>query len=164
MAAVTGHFGALGFLDPGRLTCERLPPIRLVANGGGPDFSRRYAMFKPVPDPPDSTSPPLPPEAFAAEGKSPYPDPILLSHHFTAHHAFGPCVGDMPIFAVREGMPLEEVLVQASSYLRSASAGAAELVENCPEEWRALARNVEHVSEIARALVEAAVAGLPRAG
>jgi len=119
-------------------------------------------MFKPVPDPPDLISPPLPPEAFAAEGRSPYLDSTPLSPHFSAHHAFGPCVGDMPIFAVREGMPLEEVLVQAGSYMRSASAGAAELVENCPGEWRALARNVEHVSEIARALVEAAVAGLPR--
>jgi len=114
-------------------------------------------MFKPVPDPP------APPETFAAEGISPYTHPVPLSPHVTAHHAFGPCVGDMPIFAVREGMPLEEVLVQASLYLRSASAGATELVENCPEEWRALARNVEHVSEIARALVEAAIAGLPKA-
>ena len=116
-------------------------------------------MFKPVPDPPDST---LPPEAFDAKGESPYQHAVPLSPHVTAHHTFGPCVGDMPIFAVREGMPLEEVLVQASLYLRSASAGATELVENCPEEWRALARNVEHVSEIARALVEAAIAGLPR--
>lgn len=118
-------------------------------------------MFKPVPDPPDLTLPPLPPEAFAADLTAPRTQSTPLSPHVTAHHAFGPCVGDMPIFAVREGMPLEEVLIQASLYLRSASAGATELVENCPPEWRALARNVEHVSEIARALVEAAVAGLP---
>ncbi len=120
-------------------------------------------MFKPVPDPPDSSLPPLPPEAFDVEGEAPYRRAVPLSPHVTAYHTFGPCAGDMPIFAVREGMPLEEVLVQASLYLRSASAGATELVENCPEEWRALARNVEHVSEIARALVEAAIAGLPRA-
>ncbi|MGC1332037.1 hypothetical protein [Pseudomonas sp.] len=119
-------------------------------------------MFKPVPDPPDHVLPPPPPEALAAEGISPYKRPAPPSPHVSAFHAFGPCVGDMPIFAVREGMPLEEVLVQASLYLRSASAGATELVENCPEEWRALARNVEHVNEIARALVEAAIAGLPR--
>lgn len=120
-------------------------------------------MFKPVPDPPDQIQPPLPPEAFAAQGLSPYPEPLPPNPNVTAYHAFGPCAGDMPIFAVREGMPLEEVLTQASLYQRSVSAGATELVENCPEEWRALARNIEHVSEMARALVEAAVAGLPKA-
>jgi len=87
-----------------------------------------------------------------------------MSEHFTAHHAFGPCEGDLPILAVREGMPLEEVLVQASQYLRSASAGAAEMVDECPPPIRALARNVEHLCEIARALVEASVAGLAAEG
>ncbi len=120
-------------------------------------------MFKPVPDPPDLTQPPLPPEAFTLDDTPRRQTAVPLSPHVTAYHAFGPCAGDTPIFAVREGMPLEEVLIHASLYLRSASAGATEMVENCPSEWRALARNVEHVSEIARALVEAAIAGLPRA-
>ncbi|EIK94214.1 hypothetical protein PMM47T1_22517 [Pseudomonas sp. M47T1] len=84
-----------------------------------------------------------------------------MAEYVTAHHPFGPCEGDMPILAVRNGMPLEEALTQACAYLKSTSAGAAELVGNCPPQWRAMARNVEHLSEIARALVEASLAGLP---
>ncbi|WP_455922927.1 hypothetical protein [Pseudomonas putida] len=79
----------------------------------------------------------------------------------TAFHPFAPSEGEMPILAVREGMPLEEVLIHASGYLRSASAGAAEMVENCPVHLRPLARNIEHLAEIARALVEASITGLP---
>lgn len=83
-----------------------------------------------------------------------------MTDTLTTHHPFGPCEGDLPILAVRGGMPLREALTQACEYLKSVSAGAAELVENSPPHLRALARNVEHVSEIARALVEASVAGL----
>jgi len=86
-----------------------------------------------------------------------------MTDSLTTLHAFGPCAGDLPILAVRDGMPVTEALTQACEYLKGVSAGAAELVENGPPHLRALARHVEHASEIARALVEASVAGLARA-
>ncbi|WP_416423959.1 hypothetical protein RAM80_29705 [Pseudomonas sp. App30] len=86
-----------------------------------------------------------------------------MTDSLTTHHAFGPCAGDLPILAVRDRMPVNEALTQACEYLKGVSAGAAELVENGPPHLRALARHVEHASEIARALVEASVAGLARA-
>jgi len=88
--------------------------------------------------------------------------PPLNSPQTTTDHLFAPCPGDAPIFTVRAGMPLDEALTQASEYLRGASAVAKELVENSSTHLRALARNVEHTIEIAKALVDASVAGLAR--
>jgi len=85
----------------------------------------------------------------------PTPHPPL-----TAFHSFAPCQGDTPLLAVRAGMPVEEALIQACEYLKSVSAGAAEIVENAPQNLRALTRSVEHASEIARALVEASIGGV----
>ena len=86
------------------------------------------------------------------------PDPPLKL--ITSLYPFGPCAGDLPLLAVREGMPMEEALIQACEYLKSASAVATEVVESSPPPLRDLARSVEHSVALARALVEASVAGL----
>lgn len=96
-------------------------------------------MIKPVPDPPEGAA---------------------LTHPYS----FGPCQGDMPVFAVRDGFPVDEALISACEYLKSASAIASEVVENSPPHLRALARSAEHSIELARALVEASLAGMHKAG
>lgn len=89
------------------------------------------------------------------------PDPP--KNPLTAFYSFGPCQGDTPVFAVRDGFPVDAMLGNACEYLKSASAIASEVVENSPPHLRALARSAEHSIELARALVEASLAGMYRA-
>jgi hypothetical protein len=89
------------------------------------------------------------------------PDPP--KNPLTAFYSFGPCQGDTPVFAVRDGFPVDAMLGNACEYLKSASAIASEVVENSPPHLRALARSTEHSIELARALVEASLAGMYRA-
>ena len=64
------------------------------------------------------------------------PDPP--KNPLTAFYSFGPCQGDTPVFAVRDGFPVDAMLGNACEYLKSASAIASEVVENSPPHLRAL--------------------------
>ncbi|MBX8582377.1 DUF3077 domain-containing protein [Pseudomonas cichorii] len=64
------------------------------------------------------------------------------------------------LFNVKSGVSIEDALVLASEYLLCAGATAYETADNSTKEFRPLAQAVVHQIEAARALVEAAVAGL----
>ncbi|WP_407312466.1 DUF6124 family protein [Pseudomonas sp. nanlin1] len=80
--------------------------------------------------------------------------------YLTQHQPFGYNLGDNPLFNVREGFRVDEALEQACEHLSCAAATAYETADNIALEFRPLARAVVHQIEVARALVEASIAGL----
>lgn len=73
---------------------------------------------------------------------------------------FGVIVGSQSLFSVQAGISVEDALILASEYLSCATATANESADNTPAEFRPLARSVVHQIEVAKALVEASMAGL----
>lgn len=88
------------------------------------------------------------------------PTPNPPQNPVTRALTFGHCLGSNMMFSVREGIQLEDALIHASDHLGCAAATAFELADECPPELRSLARSVVHQLEVAKALVEASIAGL----
>jgi hypothetical protein len=88
---------------------------------------------------------------------SPNPPPLKP---VTRELALGECQhGDM-LLSVRAGIPLEVALGHASRHLNCATATAFELVDNSTPEYRTLARSVVLQLEVAKALLQASMAGM----
>jgi hypothetical protein len=90
----------------------------------------------------------------------PSPDPPHPSNPVTRALSFGHCPGSNLLFSVRADIPLEDALVHASDHLTCATATAFEVADSCPRELQSLARSVIHQLDVAKALVEASIAGI----
>ncbi|WP_166357750.1 DUF6124 family protein [Pseudomonas akapageensis] len=88
------------------------------------------------------------------------PSPNPPQNPVTRALTFGHCPGSNLLFSIRENIPLEEALVHACDHLGSATATAVEVANNCPPELQSLARSVMHQLDVAKALVEASIAGI----
>ncbi|MCY1403508.1 hypothetical protein D9M71_186920 [compost metagenome] len=90
----------------------------------------------------------------------PSPNPPQPSTPVTQPLSFGHCPGSNLLFSIRADIPVDEALVHASDHLTCATATAFEVADNCPSELRSLARSVIHQLDVAKALVEASIAGI----
>jgi ABC-type transport system involved in cytochrome c biogenesis ATPase subunit len=74
--------------------------------------------------------------------------------------SFGHSPGDKLRLSVREDIPLENALGHASQHLSTAALTAFEVAGRCPPELQSLTHSIVHQLEIAKALVEASIAGI----
>ncbi len=92
---------------------------------------------------------------------TPHPPEIPV----TQSTPFGVDFGNQSLFNVQSGIRVDDALTLVSEYLNCAAATAYEAADNTSAEFRPLARSVVHQIELAKALVEASIAGLAgRAG
>ncbi|MNF46261.1 hypothetical protein D3C84_274180 [compost metagenome] len=90
----------------------------------------------------------------------PSPNPPQPPGPVTQALSFGQCSGSNLLFSIRADIPLEEALVHASDHLTCATAIAFEVADSCPRTLQSLARSVLHQLDVAKALVEASIAGI----
>ncbi|PWB33109.1 hypothetical protein DCO48_10620 [Pseudomonas sp. SDI] len=90
------------------------------------------------------------------------PDPPLGNTlPTTAHATFGSCSGShAPLFAVREGVDMEDALVHISVLVKAAYETNVQACEKAGDELRGLLWAGQHSLEMAKALTDAVLDGV----
>lgn len=88
------------------------------------------------------------------------PDPPL-AYTFPAHANFGSCDGSHPpLFAVRDGVDIEDALVHISVLLRAAYEINTQAVEKAEDNPRALLWGSQQLTEMAKSLTLSVLDGI----
>ena len=92
--------------------------------------------------------------------KKPVPDPPDLPFVRTIERPVASCPEHPPLFNVCAGVSAEDALVHASLYLKCASVNIEEAVQYTAEPGKSYVWSTQHSVELARALIDALIAGI----